>query len=102
MKALSVKPHWAALIASGRKTIETRKWSTSYRGPLLICATRPQGEAVCIVQLIDCRPATQNDCADACDSVAPNEFAWILSDVVTVTPFAVKGQLGIYNVDIPA
>ena len=38
MIALSVKQPWASLIASGRKQIETRVWSTPYRGPLLICA----------------------------------------------------------------
>lgn len=39
-KALSVKQPWAALIANGRKTIETRKWATNYRGPLLICSSK--------------------------------------------------------------
>lgn len=40
MKALSVKQPWAELIASGVKTIETRTWYTSYRGPLLICSSK--------------------------------------------------------------
>lgn len=31
VKALSVKEPWASLIASGQKTIETRRWRTSYR-----------------------------------------------------------------------
>lgn len=39
-KALSVKQPWAALIANGRKTIETRRWATNYRGPLLICSSK--------------------------------------------------------------
>jgi hypothetical protein len=34
MKALSVKQPWANMIASGKKTIETRKWPTDYRGVL--------------------------------------------------------------------
>ena len=38
MKALSIKQPWADLIGSGAKTIETRTWSTAYRGPLLIHA----------------------------------------------------------------
>lgn len=37
MKALSIRQPFAALIASGQKTLETRTWQTDYRGPLLIC-----------------------------------------------------------------
>lgn len=33
-KALSVKQPWAELILSGRKTVELRRWSAPYRGPL--------------------------------------------------------------------
>ena len=32
--ALSVRQPWAELILTGRKTIELRTWTTSYRGPL--------------------------------------------------------------------
>jgi hypothetical protein len=39
MKALSVMQPWATLIALGAKRIETRSWSTSYRGPLAIHAS---------------------------------------------------------------
>ena len=38
MKALTIKQPWATLIALGEKKIETRSWSTKYRGPLLIHA----------------------------------------------------------------
>lgn len=38
MKALTVHQPWASLIALGHKRIETRSWSTSYRGPLAIHA----------------------------------------------------------------
>jgi activating signal cointegrator 1 len=38
MKALSLWQPWASLVALGVKTIETRSWSTSYRGPLAIHA----------------------------------------------------------------
>jgi hypothetical protein len=40
MKALSLWQPWASLIPLGVKTIETRSWSTSYRGPLLICSAK--------------------------------------------------------------
>jgi hypothetical protein len=42
--ALSLKQPWAALLAHGRKTIEVRRWSTPYRGPLLIHAARVADE----------------------------------------------------------
>lgn len=38
MKALTLHQPWASLIAVGVKRIETRSWSTSYRGPLAIHA----------------------------------------------------------------
>ena len=39
MKALSLYEPWATLIALGEKRYETRSWTTTYRGPLLICAS---------------------------------------------------------------
>lgn len=38
MKALTLHQPWASLVALGVKTIETRSWSTTYRGPLVIHA----------------------------------------------------------------
>ncbi len=40
MKALSLWQPWASAIALGSKTIETRNWSTDYRGPLAIHAAK--------------------------------------------------------------
>ena len=40
MKALTLTQPWATLVAIGAKRIETRSWSTSYRGPLLIHAAK--------------------------------------------------------------
>lgn len=43
MKVLTLHQPWASLVALGVKTIETRSWSTQYRGPLAIhaAATMP-------------------------------------------------------------
>jgi hypothetical protein len=38
--ALSLKQPWAALVVSGRKTIEIRKWATAIRGRVYIHAAR--------------------------------------------------------------
>lgn len=40
MKALSLCQPYAALVALGAKEIETRSWSTAYRGPLVIHAAK--------------------------------------------------------------
>ena len=40
MKALSIKQPWAYLVVSGAKPIENRTWRTSWRGPLLIHASK--------------------------------------------------------------
>jgi hypothetical protein len=40
MKAITLQQPWATLVAVGAKRIETRSWSTSYRGPLAITASK--------------------------------------------------------------
>jgi hypothetical protein len=39
-RVLTIRQPWASLIALGHKTIETRSWSTPYRGPVLIHAAK--------------------------------------------------------------
>ena len=51
MKALSLTQPWATLIAIGAKQIETRNWSTAYRGWLAIHASKTWSDelaALCI------------------------------------------------------
>ena len=38
MHAISIQQPWASLIIAGKKPVENRNWSTSFRGPLLIHA----------------------------------------------------------------
>lgn len=40
MKALTLTQPWATLVAIGAKQIETRSWTTTYRGPLAIHAAK--------------------------------------------------------------
>lgn len=40
MKALTLTQPWATLVAFGYKKIETRSWSTRYRGPVAIHAAK--------------------------------------------------------------
>lgn len=115
MKALSVRQPWAELIAQGRKSIELRSWSTSYRGPLLIVAGRnwhslgvelhgsigARGVSVCVGTLHDVRPATARDAQKACvrpPSVCSGLLAWELRDVVRVAEVPVIGRLSLFDV----
>lgn len=105
MKCLSVKQPWANLIASGRKTIETRTWATDYRGELLIVSSKtppivPAGAAVALVDLVDCRPMLASDQPAACCDIYPNAFAWVLQNIRPVRPVAVRGSLGIYETPV--
>ena len=107
MKALSVRQPWASLIASGQKTIELRRWRTSYRGPLLIYASAskqgdgPKGVAVAVVDLIDIRPSHADDARAACCEPAARELAWVLENPRLITPFYVKGKLSVFSVELP-
>ena len=105
IKALSVKDPWAELIRSGQKMIETRTWNTKYRGPLLIVkslkpTTFDNGLAVCVVNIVNCRPMVLEDEKVARCPIYPNAKSWQLSDVFSLTePFPVKGKLSLFNVE---
>ena len=47
MKSLSLKQPYADLLATGRKTIEIRKWNTDFRGPFLIHASKNVNRDAC-------------------------------------------------------
>lgn len=121
VRALSLHQPYASLIASGRKTLETRKWRTHHRGTLLICAAKtkrpdikpisqalemlnpvfPLGVALCLVDVVACRPMTTEDEDAACCPIYPGAWAWELTNLRPVTPFPVKGQQGFFSVEMP-
>ncbi len=106
MKALSIKQPWASMIAEGLKTIETRTWPTFYRGELLIVSSKrpsdegPAGKALAVAELIDCHRMTVDDEKAACCTIYPRAWAWVLTTIWEIEPFDVRGQLGIYEVDV--
>lgn len=105
MKAISIKQPWANLIASGQKTIETREWSTPFRGTILLVSSKlpkiePAGCAIAVAELVDCRVMTKADENAAKCPIYPNAFAWVLQNIRAIEPFPVKGQLGLYDVDV--
>ncbi len=116
MKALSIKQPWANMIADGEKTIETRTWSTSYRGPLLIVSSKkpdlegfprldiphngPYGYAIAVAQLVECRPMNRyTDKKKAQCEWYPGAIAWRLRRAKRIKPFPVAGRLRLYNVE---
>jgi hypothetical protein len=112
MKAFSVKQPYASLIAEGKKTIETRKWQTKYRGDMLICASKkwdmsfkkevqnnlPLGVAIAIVELYDIRPMELIDEHDAYCEPYPGAYSWFLRNIRPIEPFEVKGALSLFEV----
>lgn len=116
MKALTLKQPHASRVADRSKPLEIRGWATKHRGPMLICAggnvdweaeeregkaidpSLPRGVALCVVELVDCRPMRFEDEAAARCPWRPGLKAWVLQNVRAVKPFRVKGQLGTFDV----
>ena len=105
MKAISLKQPWANLVACGYKTLETRTWSTGYRGDLLICSSasgeiEPTGCALAVVKLVDCREMEYGDAEAACILRYPEAKVFVLEDIRLLQPFPVRGSLNIYELDV--
>lgn len=104
MKAISIKEPWASLILSGEKTIETRKWATKYRGPLLICVSKlPKSElsgmAIGVAYLNSIEPIVKDHEVKACCPVYPRALSWHLVNPILIEPFPVSGKLGVFEVN---
>lgn len=107
-KAISLKQPWANLVASGKKTIETRKWTTKYRGDLVICSSKkpeipPAGYALCLAELYLIEPMKKEHESKACIKIYPGAYSWFLRNVRPLkSPIPVKGSLGIFNLELGA
>jgi hypothetical protein len=105
-KAISLKQPWANLVASGKKTVETRKWKTDYRGELVICSSKnpniyPAGYAICIAELYQVEPMKKEHEKKACVKVYPRANSWFLRNIRPIKPIIpVKGSLGIFDLKI--
>jgi len=94
------------MIASGIKTIETRRWATSYRGELLICSTKKPiltgfrcGYAICVVTLWDCLSMCKDHEKAAGCELYEGAYSWFLKDVQQLKPFTIRGTQGLFEVD---
>lgn len=116
MKALVVMQPFAGLIASGRKTIELRRWTTRHRGPLMICAGSrswsdaaiaefgdgPRGVVLCEVDVVGCRVAVDSDRSAACASFEvlaslDGWYAWEFGVARRVRCVPVRGMPGLFT-----
>jgi hypothetical protein len=105
MKAITIRQPWATLVALGAKRIETRSWSTQYRGPLAIHASKsftpldrehchgryvrrrlreagiedpddlPLGKVVAVAELVDCVRMTR-EFIDRLKETRPGEYSF--------------------------
>lgn len=107
MRALSVKQPWASLIAQGEKTIELRTWSIS-PGPLAIVSSKAGagnlsgGVLMCIVDVVESRPAREQDSLAALWPIEPGEklTAVVLDNVRPTKQVPVRGKLGLFSIDV--
>lgn len=126
MRAISLWQPWASAIALGIKSVETRSWSTKYRGPLLIHATQrfprearefaateralgrlparlPVGAVVAVATLRDVRPTAEvalevSPLERHYGDFTPGRWAWMLDDVrPLIEPVGALGGQGLWT-----
>lgn len=108
-------------MALGLKRVETRHWSTKYRGPIVIHAAKrwtrderelaaehglidlPLGAIVATAQLIDVLPIervspTVSSQELAWGNYAPGRFGWLFDAVTPIQPVPFRGGQGFFNV----
>lgn len=127
MRAISLHQPWATAMAIGLKTIETRHWNPSYRGPLAIHAAKrwdgetadwwrglgrgegfpikpPLGVVVAVGRLVDVKPTeelltTISDRERSWGNYGPKRFGWIFRDVQALEiPISVIGRQSFFQV----
>lgn len=122
MKALTITPCWAHAFVHLEKAIESRTWAPSYRGPLLIQAGKAfnadEFERICryakedrkdIPNREDIRQGGIIGIVDFYTVVVDSDSPWFggpyggVFRKIRATPYlAMKGQLGLFNVDPPS
>lgn len=122
MKAISLWQPFASAIPCGFKRIETRHWSTNYRGLLAIHASKkntgelraiarqgglpenlPFGYVVAVVNLaavlpIELLKPVASPIEQHFGDYNPGRFGWVLTDIKPIKPFPFKGGQGFFNI----
>lgn len=126
MKALSLTQPWASLVATGQKRVETRSWTTDYRGPIAIHAAKgypvyarqfasqeftwgrlpqriPLGAIIATARLVEIKPTIYVKRLLSAQELRygdyrPGRWAWFLEDIEALPePIPVKGALGLWE-----
>ena len=116
MKTLTIKQPWADAIVHGTKRTENRRWTTRYRGRLLIHAGAAydqvaryiidqddradwpdvRGALIAIATLTDVHPAS--GCCQPWGESGSDVFHWTLTDVHALPePVVCPGRLGLWT-----
>ena len=113
MKAITIHQPWAWAVATGRKTVENRTWSTNYRGPLAIHAgiskqslhharvfpDIPQhlvyGALIAVVTLVDCVPVNALRGSEL--KFVEGPWCWMLQSPILIEPYYCAGYQGLWN-----
>lgn len=123
MKAISLWQPWASAMALGLKSIETRHWVTSYRGPMAIHAAKrwtaeerefaaimglpaelPLGAVVAIGQLSQIHHSEHirdeiSEQERAWGNYADGRFGWRFIDVTALPePIPYRGAQGLFEI----
>ncbi len=126
MRAITLEQPFASLVSIGAKTIETRSWSTAYRGPLAIhsaktfipvtdsycrsllilagldCEQLPLGKIIVIARLAGCKKviAPEIPCYPqlAFSNFTPGWYALELADIKPMPkPIPADGGQGLWD-----
>lgn len=129
MKAISLWQPWASAIALGHKRVETRHWSTRYRGEIAIHAARrfereerefaaveralgrmpdriPLGAFVAVATLVDVKTTEELDAMRLCaierlyGNYGPGRFGWLLGNIRPLRePVGATGRQSLWSID---
>lgn len=122
--ALSLRQPWAELIVRGEKTIETRKWSTNFRGEFYIHASKTidirackefaidpdslvtgalvgKAHVVDVVEYHSHKHFIQDDKCHRCGfyGFAKPRYGFLLKNVKKITPIETRGSLGFFRIE---
>lgn len=107
MNILTIKQPFVDLILTSEKTLEIRTWQTKHRGRLYIQSSQSpkidgklSGYLLGFVDLIDIRKMRKSDEKSAHTRYIDNAYAWILKNPQRIRPIPLKGQLGIFGINL--
>lgn len=126
MKALSFRQPWAELVLQGRKTLDLRAYSTSYRGRIAIHASQTVDREACLAQGVDPGELARGSIVGTVELVdiipmdettyevrrsehlasrhfRPGMFGWALANPERLPePVPTRGRMNLFTVDLAA